>query len=355
MQTRSRVRQGFTLIEVLTVIAIIGILVGLLLPAISAARRYVAQNAIVFDVQTLGNAIDQYNSKYGDYPPDGSNRSTFERHFRKAFPNMAATEFQILYSVSNNTSGVGVGLAPGDTVMDPAEALVFCLGGFSDDPVHPFTGNGGPLSQVPGVTPAVWQYNVDRSNPIYDFKQSQLTLFVDQAANRTISNDEGLLSNSPADNDLLPVYRPGGQQAPFVYFDNRTYSFAYGSSYFFNVYYAPAVGGYARPYKSDDVNTNVPGPAASNNVSVRDAYVRYANDSSFQIISAGLDDNYGGVAQQSGAPPRFYKYPSGNAVDIMNPTGSGFSRYTEEQGIRSAQLDNATNFADGILENAIEN
>ena len=354
MKIRKRNRAGFTLIEVLTVIAIIGILVGLLIPAINAVRQRVANARIVFEVQSVAQAVAQYKTKFGDYPPDGSNRATFERHFRKAFPNIAASEFVTLYSVANNASGVAAGLAVTDTVMDGAEALVFCLGGFSDDPAHPFTGPGGPLVAVPGSSPVVWQYNVNRNEPLHEFKQEQLTLFSDLSVNRTISTDEETLSGlTTADNDLLPVYLPGsGQQAPLVYFDSRTYSFPYASAVFFNVYHAPNLGGYARPYKSENFNTSV--SATSTDWSIRDAYVRYANDNSFQIISAGIDDDYGGVPQQQGAPPMFYKFPSGDAVDILNPTGSGFSRYTEQQGIPSSQLDNVTNFADGVLEDAID-
>ncbi|MCR9292223.1 MAG: prepilin-type N-terminal cleavage/methylation domain-containing protein [bacterium] len=363
---RTNRRQGFTLIEILTVIAIIGILVGLLIPAIGAARRYVANSAILFEAQTIANAVEQYKNKYGDYPPDGSNRAVFERHFRKAFPNMAATEFTILYQVANNLSGESSGLrAVGgsgsgqETVMDAAEALVFCLGGFSSDPTHPFTGPGGPITAAPAGFSPPFQYNVTRDNAMFEFKQEQLSLEVEETGSgfRTISVDEGILADTPSRNDLMPVYSPGtGRLAPFVYFDSRTYSFSNASSpgqLFFNVYYGTLLRGFARPYKSDNLNTNV--IPNQNDWKTNDAFVRYANDNSFQIISAGLDDDYGGVAQAANEPPLLYKFPSGDAVDIRSPNGSSFSRYTEVPGIPSAQLDNVTNFADGILEDAMEN
>ncbi len=337
---------GFTLVEILVVIAIIGVLVGLIVPAVNMARRSVQQSAIVFEVQSLGNAIEQYKTKFGDYPPDGSDRATFERHFRKAFSNIASSEFTALLANSNSSSGVAT------SIMDPAEALVFALGGFSADTVHPFTGAGGPLfltnsggmrvDSSQAYTSA--QYNVDRNSPLFEFKVDRLSL--DASSGVTISIDEATLFG--ATNDNMPVYTSGsGRLAPFVYFDSRTYRVGA----FYNFYNPTNVSaGVARPYKSDQVNTTV-----SPNVNP-DGHYRYANDRTFQIISAGLDDDYGGIpGLPNNNTPEFYRYPSGDSLNFSMVSPPKFTRYAEQDGTASSQLDNATNFADGILENALEN
>jgi prepilin-type N-terminal cleavage/methylation domain-containing protein len=343
-------RLGFTLVEVMMVVVIIGILAALIVPALNIALRSIRKNAIVLETKALESAVQQYKNKYGDFPPDGSSRVAWERHFRKAFPQIQASEFAILYANSNCNNTLPANLV----VMDPAEAMVFCLGGFSTDVTHPFTGPGGPLAVRPGISPVAYQYNVDRTNAFFEFKQAQLSTTLDPTGAFTLSDDE-LTLGSAAANDLIPVYRPRSKLAPYVYFDSRTYAFVPtgASALFFNYYSAPNIdASVARPYKSGEINTNVA------HTSAPDSYYKYAADRAFQIISAGLDDSYGGVPglPYSGTP-QFYAYPSGDAINItvLPAAQSGNKRYVAAAGQIATQLDNATSFAEGVLEDALEN
>lgn len=63
--------RGFTLLELLIVIAIIGVLVGIGLPALVAAKRASKEKACKADVVQISSALDSYTSKHGDYPPTG--------------------------------------------------------------------------------------------------------------------------------------------------------------------------------------------------------------------------------------------------------------------------------------------
>lgn len=334
------VRSAFTLVEILIVVAIIGILMGLALAGIRAAQRTIQAQAIAMEIASLSQSIESYKTKYGSYPPDGSSRAAFESHFRSVFPNILASEFAAVYTAANSNAPVVAGTPTG--AMDAAEALVFCLGGFSKSPTNPFTGPGGPLVAVPG---GGYQYNVDRNEALFPFDQGNLTL--DTSSGLTLSTDEGLFGTAPGVNDVLPVYIPKNRSIPIVYFSAGTYRVDIGATPFYNTY-ATTTFGTARPYKSDNVNTKITLTAATP-ISQRDKYYVYMGDKTFQLISGGLDDNFGAASSN------FFRFPSGTPVDITlapnaQPSGANYSM-TGANDI--AQLDNVTSFSEGPLSSKL--
>jgi len=70
--SRGARRQGFTLIEVLVVVAIIALLVAILLPSLSAARRQAKTAASAVNLRTIGHALVYYLQANQDVIPPAS-------------------------------------------------------------------------------------------------------------------------------------------------------------------------------------------------------------------------------------------------------------------------------------------
>jgi len=347
---RGHQRSGFTLVELLVVMAILGVLAGLLAWGVNSARVAILKRAQAAEIANIATAVEAYRTKYGDYPPDGSSWPRMEAHLRKAFPNIIVSELALLNPANAaNNGGIRNDNAPGPhpfggRVFDPAEALVFFLGGFSSDSQRPITGPGGPLKANPNG--GGYMYNNQRENAFFEFKNSRLTL----NDTGTASTDETLYGQGIT-NDCMPVYIGSGpsiQQGgvPVVYFDSQTYQF----SGYYNFYVPGPVASSpncARPFLSTEVNTSVsPSP------------LLYSNAKTFQIMNAGYDNLYGCMAPKdisANSPLTLFTTPKGNAVPVNTSNGlfypptsvSPIPYYLSSFGRFRPVDDNSSNFIDG--------
>jgi len=64
-----RKKTGLTIIELLIVLGIIALLVGLLLPSLSAVKKMAKETKQKAQFATIGLALEAFKNDYGDYPP----------------------------------------------------------------------------------------------------------------------------------------------------------------------------------------------------------------------------------------------------------------------------------------------
>lgn len=82
--------QGFTLLELIVVIAIIGILATIAMPALKDVPRRASEAVLKTDLRTLRDVIDQYYGDKGRYPP--SLDALVEAGYLRHIPNDPITK-----------------------------------------------------------------------------------------------------------------------------------------------------------------------------------------------------------------------------------------------------------------------
>lgn len=106
MKTRTRTRptQGFTLIEVLAVIVILGILMLVLLPQLTGIRGKAEAKNTGMWINLVASAISEYETRTGDYPP-----SQFQEKWGNA-PNLSNMGAETLVLSLWSAEGSGTNL-----------------------------------------------------------------------------------------------------------------------------------------------------------------------------------------------------------------------------------------------------
>lgn len=111
MATRPAAR-GFTLVELLIVMLIIGALVGLLVPTIARALRTVQSTMTRRTLDNLSMGLETYKSDFGEYPPSS---------YDTAYPR-TGTEKLVYYLRGPLDNGWGIGAA--GTLPDHATTAI---------------------------------------------------------------------------------------------------------------------------------------------------------------------------------------------------------------------------------------
>lgn len=315
-------RAAFTLIELLVTIVIIGLLMALLIPAISSVRQTAQVGQVRTEISALTTAMEDFKATFGIYPPssltiyeaaddgnpeppddpaaDWGDNPESRALIRRLWPQFDFDSDRNLNGDADNTDIF---------TFNGSECLVFFLGGifvngaptgFSANPADPFSTGGN-----------------NRIGPFHEF-----------AVNRFVDVDTDELFEYV---DTLP-----GQTAPYLYF----------SSYNGTGYRALGTDGQPGVAGTDDDGANGiddPGeigwptsddetlPGAMAEVYLQTAAGAPWNPKTFQLISAGFDGS-----------------------DVANPYGAGglYNPDTADgdlSGSRNVERDNITNFESGML------
>ena len=100
-------RAAFTLIELLTVIAIIAILMGLLMTALSGAKDQARRAEAAATIRNVVNACKSYSNDYGKFPPVNTTATTvysFGEKSKGSFANENSDLFNVLRAIPNGVN-----------------------------------------------------------------------------------------------------------------------------------------------------------------------------------------------------------------------------------------------------------
>ena len=163
--------KGFTLVELLVVIGIIGLLIGLIIPAVTKARAMADRNRAETEVQELVKAYTAYFNEYNRWPPHADPTKIGKTMLdiltgSSTNNNRNLRVFLEIPNISTNTVG---------ELVDPWDTPYYCA--FDDDFSNSIGAGSLKRSDCPNGLPGrrvvVWSYGPnrkqdDKSSATYD-------------------------------------------------------------------------------------------------------------------------------------------------------------------------------------------
>lgn len=246
-------RSGFSLIELLVVITIIGILVALIVPALQGARYRTQVAAVSTEINQLDQAIAAFKSKFGVEPPSSLMVPTSATGWTAADRQKV---LRIWDQFDFSTCG-GFGYQAAPIYLNGAECLVFFLGGLN---------NGTPSS------PALIGFSKNPRTPWSTSGENRDVPFYDQF-------DPVRLVDVDQDSVVEFVDSLPGQTTPYLYFSSQ------GKSY-------RKTNG-ASTMDEFDVHGGMTNPKDMSSIYVGSDGKTPERASSYQLVSPGIDGLYG--------------------------------------------------------------
>ncbi len=199
-------RLGFTLVELLVVISIIGMLMALLLPAVNSAREVARGNTCRNNMRNLATAIISYESAAGAYPGyyDGirsSSSSTFIGRplVYMVLPQLERNDLYEAYGARTTSGGVTVGVNSSLT-----DTSVRVLIDFLQCPSNPHQTAGS-------ISPTAFVYNCGRAGAADSFNNGVFTYRFNSATRRAGNSSANLTSHDGTTNTLMLSENIGSQ------------------------------------------------------------------------------------------------------------------------------------------------
>jgi prepilin-type N-terminal cleavage/methylation domain-containing protein len=146
-------RSAFTLIELLVVIGIVGVLIGLLLPAVQKVREASARTKCANNLKQLGTALHLYETDHRTFPPSDACWDGEDRRLQPTFYTSILPYVDQGNQDPTNPQPVGLFFCPGRRDSGAGPKCDYAAG------LHPtaLAGNGwlsilgGPFGSFPGT------------------------------------------------------------------------------------------------------------------------------------------------------------------------------------------------------------